>query len=638
MVTESSSYGADNITILKGLEAVRKRPAMYIGSTDEHGLHHIIYELIDNSIDEAIAGFCDTIWVTIHKDGSLTVRDNGRGIPVGIHTKTGKSALEIAMTNLHAGGKFDKKSYKVSSGLHGVGMKCTNALSEWMLTRVYTDGGIYEQKYERGIPVTEVEKKGDTKEHGTEHTFYPDKEIFSTTEFKLNTIVKRCRQQAFLVAGLMFFVTDERLEEPKKYSCYFESGIKSYVRIINSGSTILSGVFTCNDTVDDVMVEIALQYRGSNDMEIKSFSNNILNVEGGMHEVGFKSGLTKVLNEYAKKKELIKNIKDQLTGDDVREGLTAIVSVKVREPQFEGQTKMKLNNPEVRGAVYKVMYDKFLEYLEEFPDSAKAIMEKCFLARKARIAAKAARESVMRKGVLSGPTLPGKLADCTETDPVKSELYIVEGDSAGGSAKQARDRFTQAVFPLRGKPLNAEKAGIANILKNKELEGLVTAMGAGIGDQINLEKIRYHKLIIMTDADVDGSHIVTLVLTFLFRHMRKMIESGFVYVAQPPLFKIVDTRKNVFWVKDEIERDNKVAEILANGNKIVNVQRFKGLGEMNPEQLWETTMNPEVRILKQINIDDAEEANRIFTTLMGDEVAPRRRFILEHSQFAELDI
>lgn len=637
MTEQNNSYNAQSITVLKGLEAVRKRPSMYIGSTDEHGLHHIVYEAMDNSVDEAIAGFCDTIWVSINEDGSVTVRDNGRGIPVEIHKEYKKSALEIAMTNLHAGGKFDKNAYKVSGGLHGVGVKCTNALSEWMETKVFINGKIYYQRYARGKALKDVEVIGDTELNGTSQTFYPDKEIFTTIEFDYNTLAKRCKQQAFLVAGLTFFIQDRRKGREELCTFYFEDGIKAYVKSINSGSDILMSPVYFKDLTNDVLVEVALQYRDSIKTEIRCFTNNIINLEGGTHDIGFRTALTKAINDYIKKNELLKGDDDALTGDDVREGLTAIVSVKVKDPQFEGQTKLKLNNPEVRGAVFSVVREKLLEYFSENPKEAKTVVEKCLLAKKARIAAKAARETVMRKGALSGMALPGKLADCTETDPSKSEIYIVEGDSAGGSAKQGRDRFTQAVFPLRGKPLNAEKSHLGSVLKNKEFEGLITALGAGVGEEIDIEKLRYHKVIIMTDADVDGSHIVTLVLTFLYRHMSKLLEEGYVYIAQPPLYKVVDSKKQSRWVKDDQGLEDLKKEIENQKTKIINIQRFKGLGEMNPEQLWETTMNPENRILKKVTIEDAEDTDQIFTTLMGDEVAPRKRFIVEYAKFAQID-
>lgn len=637
--TSQTTYDAQQITVLKGLEAVRKRPAMYIGSTDTYGLHHLVYEAIDNAIDESLAGFCDTVWITINKDGSITVKDNGRGFPIGEHKDfPGKSALEVAMTNLHAGGKFEKGAYKVSAGLHGVGIKCTNALSKWMRTQVFKDGKIYEQSYERGKAVSKLEIVGKSKETGTAQTFMPDEEIFSTTEFNFNTLVKRARQQAFLVAKLRFILKDERPKPHRVHSLYFENGIKTYVRIINSGSNTLMEPMYLKDSSNDVMVEVAFQYRDSINTEILCFTNNILNADGGMHDVGFKTAITKAINDHGKKTGIFKSEKDVLTGDDVREGLTAIVSVKLHDPQFEGQTKLKLNNPEVKSAVYKVVREKLMEHLDENPKESRAILERALLAQKARVAAKAARDTIMRKTALAGMTLPGKLADCSETDPTKSELFIVEGDSAGGSAKQGRDRFTQAVFPLRGKPLNAEKAHLGAVLKNKEFEGLVTAVGTGIGENINLEKLRYHKLIIMTDADVDGAHIYTLVLTFFYRHMPELIEAGHVYLAQPPLYKIVDNKKNSYWVKDDEARIAVEQKIANNGAKVVSMQRFKGLGEMNADQLTETTMSAETRTLKRVSIDDAEEADRTFSTLMGDEVAPRKRFILEHAKFAELDV
>jgi DNA gyrase subunit B len=631
------NYDASSIKVLEGLDAVRKRPAMYIGSTDEKGLHHIFVEVLDNVIDEAIAGYCDTAWITIKEDGSLSVKDNGRGIPIDTH-KSGKSALEVVMTNLHAGGKFDNKAYQVSGGLHGVGIKCTNALSSWMVTKVFKDGKVYEQEYKRGIPQTGVEPSGETDFTGTEHIFKPDEEIFSVTDFNYNRILKRCRENAFLVPGLTFFLVDERKDQQQSHSFYFENGIKTYVRAYNAGKKKLMHPIYIKEEEENVIIEVALQHTEESNTELISFTNNILNIEGGTHESGFKAALTSAVNSYAKDNNLLSKLKGALSGDDVREGLTAIISVKVPEPQFEGQTKLKLNNPEVKSIVYSSVREKLLEFFEEHPSEAKGLINKAVMAKKARVAAKKARKAIQRKGALSSTSLPGKLADCSSKDPEESEIYIVEGDSAGGSAKQGRDRMTQAIFPLRGKPLNAEKSHLASVLKNKEFANLVKALGAGVGEEMDLDNLRYHKVIIMTDADVDGAHIITLTMTFLFRYMPELIKQGYVYIAQPPLFKIVDGSKNVYWVQTEEEKEAIKARILKDGHKVSNVQRFKGLGEMNPKQLWHTTMDPENRILRRVTIEDAEESNIIFNTLMGSEVPPRRRFIMEHAKFADVDM
>lgn len=646
---DDSKYDASKIQVLKGLEAVRKRPAMYIGSTDEKGLHHIVYEAIDNSIDEAIAGFCDYIEVTIHKDGSLSNFDNGRGIPVDKHPQTGKSALETAMTNLHAGGKFEKGAYKVSGGLHGVGVKCTNALSEWMETEVYKDGKIYHQRYERGKAVTELKTKGKTDiKTGTKHTFKPDPEIFETTDFDFNTLVKRCRQQAYLTGGIRFKLVDERPEKPLVHNLYFEGGLAAYVKALDIERKTISSVFYVNETVDDVVVETALQYTDSINSHIIAFTNNIENVEGGTHLSGFKMAITKALNNYlssieasngkskSKKASGKKDKKLKLSGDDVREGLTAIISVKVPEPQFEGQTKMKLNNPEVQGIVAKAVREGLERFMSENPDDANKVVEKAILAFRARSAAKAAREAVIRKGALEGASLPGKLADCTEKDPEKSEIFVVEGDSAGGSAKQGRDRMTQAVLPLRGKPMNSEKYRIDRVLKNERLTELVTALGCGIGESLDLSKLRYHKIILLNDADVDGEHISTLILTFLFRHMPEIIEKGYIYVAQPPLYRAMIGKKKRYLI-NEGELDDLVQETVKETGKEPDISRFKGLGEMMPTELWETTMDPQTRVLKQMTIEDAEEADRVFDMLMGSEVPPRRRFIQSRARIADID-
>ena len=637
---KKNEYGASNIQVLKGLEAVRKRPAMYIGSTDKLGLHHIFTEILDNSVDEAIAGFCDHIWVILKKDGSLMVQDNGRGIPVDIHPTTKVSTLETVMTNLHAGGKFDNGAYKVSGGLHGVGMKCTNALSEWMITTVRRDGETYQQEYERGIPKKPVEKIGTTKERGTSHQFMPDSEIFSETEFELKDIIKKCRQHAYLTAGLKITITDERVENKKavkRYELYFEDGIKSYVQFLNIDEKVISKTpFYVNDEDQKVIVEVAIQYNDGMDENVKCYTNNIINPEGGTHLAGFRTALTSAINAYAQKADLLKGLKSNLNGDDVREGLTAVISVKVPDPQFEGQTKIKLNNPEVKSAVTKVLRDALTTYFEENPDEAKSVIGKAVLANKAKAAAKAARDAVIRKSALESTALPGKLADCSSKDPSESELFVVEGDSAGGSAKQGRDRHTQAILPLRGKIINTHKYRVDRVLGNNEFNDITTALGVGIGDTLNVEKLRYHKVIIMSDADVDGLHITTLVLTLLFRFFRPLIEQGYVYVAQPPLHK-VEIGKKKYYLLNDAEKEAFVKEARAEG-KNPTESRFKGLGEMNPDQLWETTMDPKTRVLKRVEIRDAEEAEKVFEMLMGTEVPPRRRFIQKYAKKATLDV
>jgi DNA gyrase subunit B len=632
-----SDYGASNIQVLKGLEAVRRRPAMYIGSTDIHGLHHIFTEILDNSVDEAIAGYCDHIWVTLNQDGSLTVKDNGRGIPVDTHPETKVSTLETVMTNLHAGGKFEQGAYKVSGGLHGVGMKCTNALSEWMITTVRRDGGVYQQKYERGAPTAPVEKIGDSEETGTEHTFMPDDQIFSTTEFDFETIVKKCRQHAYLTAGLRISVINDTEGQYEQYDLYFEDGIKSYVQFLNLDEKVIGNEpFYMNKQEDDVIVEVSMQYTDGMDEDVRCYTNNIINPEGGTHLAGFRTAITSALNTYAQKAELLKGLSGTLSGDDVREGLTAVVSVKVPSPQFEGQTKIKLNNPEVKSIVGKVVRDELLTFLTENPLIAKEIIGKAVLANKAKAAAKAARDAVIRKSALETTTLPGKLADCTSRDPVECELFIVEGNSAGGSAKQGRDRHTQAILPLRGKIINTHKYRVDRVLENSEFNDITTALGVGIGDTFDISKLRYHKIIIMSDADVDGLHITTLVLTLFFRFFRPLIEQGYVYVAQPPLHKVEIGKKKYYFLNDE-EKNEFVTKAKAEG-KVPVSNRFKGLGEMNPEQLRETTMDAEKRVLKKVHIEDAEEAEKTFEMLMGNEVPPRRRFIQTHARKATLDI
>lgn len=544
-MANTSDYGASNIQVLKGLEAVRRRPAMYIGSTDVHGLHHIFTEILDNSVDEAIAGYCSQIWVILNQDGSVTVRDNARGIPVDIHPETKVSTLETVMTNLHAGGKFEQGAYKVSGGLHGVGMKCTNALSEWMVTTVKRDGGIFEQRYERGVPIAPVKRIGDSEETGTQHTFMPDDQIFSTTAFDFETIVKKCRQHAYLTAGLRISVIDDTHGEYKQYDLYFEDGIKSYVQFLNlEMKAIGEEPFYMNKQDGEIVVEVALQYTDDMDEDVRCYTNNIINPEGGTHLAGFRTAITSAINTYATKAELLKGLGGTLSGDDVREGLTAVISVKVPNPQFEGQTKIKLNNPEVKSVVAKVVRDELLTYFEEHPQDAKNVIGKAVLANKAKAAAKAARDAVIRKNALESTTLPGKLADCTSKDPAESELFIVEGNSAGGSAKQGRDRHTQAILPLRGKIINTHKYRVDRVLENSEFNDITTALGVGIGDTLDMSKLRYHKIIIMSDADVDGLHITTLVLTLLFRFFRPLIEGGYVYVAQPPLHKVEIGKKN----------------------------------------------------------------------------------------------
>jgi DNA gyrase subunit B len=613
---------------------------MYIGSTDKMGLHHIFTEILDNSVDEAIAGFCDHIWVTMNKDGSMTVRDNGRGIPIEEHAQTKVSTLETVMTNLHAGGKFDQGAYKVSGGLHGVGMKCTNALSESMETIVCKDGGEYKQEYKRGIPQYPVKKIGDCKDTGTQHTFKPDPDIFTSTKWDFNTIMKKCRQHAYLTAGLWFTITDKRVEEgeePKIFELYFEDGIKSYVQFLNIDEKIIGDEpFYMNKEEDDVWVEVALQYTKGMDEDVMCYTNNIINPEGGTHLSGFRMALTGAVNAYAQENEMLKGIKGTLSGDDVREGLTAVVSVKVTDPQFEGQTKIKLNNREVRGIVTSLLRDELLTYFNENPDIAKNIIGKAVLAHRAKVAAKAARDAVVRKSALESSTLPGKLADCISNDPAECELYVVEGDSAGGSAKQGRDRHTQAVLPLRGKIINTHKYRVDRVLNNKEFNNITTALGVGIGDSLDIKKLRYHKIVIMSDADVDGLHITTLVLTLLFRFFRPLIEEGYVYVAQPPLFKVEIGKQRYYFINDK-EKDAFVKKAKSAGkNPVVN--RFKGLGEMDPEQLWDTTMSPENRVLKRVRIEDGQEAEHTFEMLMGSEVPPRRRFIQKHANQAILDV
>lgn len=636
MSMNQPAYDADEIQVLEGLEAVRKRPGMYIGSTSAKGLHHLVWEVVDNSIDEALAGFCDQIDVTIHEDNSITVVDNGRGIPVSEQAKMKKSALEVVMTVLHAGGKFGGGGYKVSGGLHGVGISVVNALSSKVVVTVKRDGHVYRQEYQRGVPQYDVKVIGDTEETGTTTTFYPDHEIFTeTTEYDYNTLLTRIRELAFLNKGIGLRITDERTGVSNSF--HYEGGIKEYVQYLNNKREVLhEQPIYVEGQRESIQVEVALQYNDSYAENIYSFANNINTHEGGTHESGFKSALTRVINDYARKTGIIKDNNSNLTGDDVREGLTAIISVKIPEPQFEGQTKTKLGNSEVRGVVESLFAEKLQEFLIENPSTARRILDKALQASRAREAARKAREMTRRKSVLEVSSLPGKLADCSSKDASISELYIVEGDSAGGSAKQGRDRHFQAILPLRGKILNVEKARLDRILSNAEIRAIITALGTGIGDDFDIEKARYHKVIIMTDADVDGAHIRTLLLTFFYRYMRKIIEAGYVYIAQPPLFK-VERNKTIRYAGSEAERDAIIREF--GENVKVNVQRYKGLGEMNATQLWETTMDPESRTMLQVSIGDAMLADTMFDTLMGDNVEPRRDFIQENARYVKnLDV
>ncbi|MFU1798046.1 DNA topoisomerase (ATP-hydrolyzing) subunit B [Paenibacillus azoreducens] len=637
MSMNQPQYDENSIQVLEGLEAVRKRPGMYIGSTSAKGLHHLVWEVVDNSIDEAMAGICDHIEVIVHKDNSITVVDNGRGIPVGEHPKMKKSTLEVVMTVLHAGGKFGGGGYKVSGGLHGVGVSVVNALSAKVVVQVRLDGHIYQQEYHRGVPQYDIKIVGDTDDHGTTVTFLPDPEIFTeTTEYDYNTLLTRIRELAFLNKGIALTLTDERTGASNYFK--YEGGIIEYVKYLNEKKEPLhEQPIYVEGSRDMIQVEIALQYNDSYTENIYSFANNINTHEGGTHESGFKSALTRIINDYARKSGMIKDSNGNLTGDDVREGLTAIISVKIPEPQFEGQTKTKLGNSEVRGIVESLFSEKLQEFLGENPAVSKRVLEKALQASRAREAARKARELTRRKSALEISALPGKLADCSSKDASICELYIVEGDSAGGSAKQGRDRHFQAILPIRGKILNVEKARLDRILSNMEIRAMVTAMGTGIGDEdFDISKARYHKLIIMTDADVDGAHIRTLLLTFFYRYMRQLLEAGYVYIAQPPLFK-VERNKTIRYANSEKERDEIIAEFGENAK--YTIQRYKGLGEMNPEQLWETTMDPESRTMLQVTIEDAMQADMLFDTLMGDNVEPRRDFIHEHAKHVKnLDI
>ena len=635
----SEGYGASQIQILEGLEAVRKRPGMYIGSTSAKGRHHLVYEIVDNSVDEALAGYCDHIEVTINKDNSITVVDNGRGIPVGIQAKAHKPAVEVVFTILHAGGKFGGGGYKVSGGLHGVGASVVNALSEWLEVNVYVDGYEYYQRYERGKVMCELQKIGPTEKRGTTVHFLPDKEIFEETVFDYKVLKQRLREIAFLTKGLRISLTDVREEEPILSSFHYEGGIREYVAYLNKANTPLyDEIIYCEGEKDGVLVEVALQHNDGYNENVYSFVNNITTPEGGTHLVGMRSALTKTFNDYARKNKILKDNEQSLTGEDIREGLTAIVSIKIGEPQFEGQTKQKLGNSEARGAVESIVSDKLGVFLEQNPAIGKLIVEKSVMAQRARDAARKARDLTRRKGALDSMSLPGKLADCSDKDPAKCEIYIVEGDSAGGSAKTARSRATQAILPLRGKILNVEKARLDKILVNNEIKAMITAFGTGIHEDFDITKLRYHKIIIMTDADVDGAHISTLLLTFLYRFMPDLIREGYVYLAKPPLYKIERNKKEWYAYSDD-ELNAILTEIGRDQNN--KIQRYKGLGEMDAEQLWETTMDPERRILMRVSMDDAEKVSidETFSVLMGDKVEPRREFIEKNAKYVRnLDI
>jgi DNA gyrase subunit B len=645
---DKSNYSADNIQVLEGLEAVRKRPSMYIGDTGFKGLHHLVYEVVDNSIDEALAGYCDLIKVTILKDNSVKVEDNGRGIPTAIHTKEKRSALEVVMTVLHAGGKFDKDTYKVSGGLHGVGVSCVNALSIHLTALVYRDGKIWTQEYEKGKPLFDVKTIGDTEKRGTTIIFKPDAEIFTiSTEYKYETLAARLRELAFLNKGIRLSLTDER--EPNEDGTfpleefYSEGGLKEFVKYLDGTRTaLIAEPIYLDGNKQGIPVELALQYNDTYSENVHSYVNNINTIEGGTHVAGFRRGLTRTLKAYADKEGLLKNMKIEITGDDFREGLTAVISVKVAEPQFEGQTKTKLGNNEVMGAVDMAVGEILGNYLEENPREAKTIVNKVILAATARAAARKAREMVQRKNVMGGSGLPGKLSDCANSDPSLCEIYLVEGDSAGGTAKQGRDREFQAILPLRGKILNVEKAMEHKIYENEEIKNMFTGLGVSIGTPedakaLNIAKLRYHKIVIMTDADVDGSHITTLILTFFFRYMKELVEFGYVYIASPPLYLVKKGKEQEYcWTEEQ--RDAAVQKLKGAGKEdSVHIQRYKGLGEMNAEQLWETTMNPRTRTLKRASIENAAECDHTFSMLMGDEVGPRREFIEKNAKYARID-
>ena len=643
-----SNYSADNIQVLEGLEAVRKRPSMYIGDTGVKGLHHLVYEVVDNSIDEALAGYCSDIFVTIHKNNSITVQDNGRGIPTGLHTKENRSALEVVMTVLHAGGKFDKDTYKVSGGLHGVGVSCVNALSTDLKVTVHREGKIFQQEYKCGVPQYDVKVVGESAITGTTVHFQPDQDIFSlTTEYKFDTHAARLRELAYLNKGIRLSLTDEREAVEDGFlteKFHSEGGLKEFVQFLDGNrQPLIPEPIYVEGVKQGIPVELAMQYNDTYAENVHSYVNNINTIEGGTHVAGFRRGLTRTLKAYAEKSGLLKNMKIEITGDDFREGLTAVISVKVAEPQFEGQTKTKLGNNEVMGAVDVAVGEILGNYLEENPREAKMIVNKVILAATARAAARKAREMVQRKSVMGGSGLPGKLADCANSDPAACELYLVEGDSAGGTAKQGRDRNFQAILPLKGKILNVEKAMEHKIYENDEIKNMFTAMGVSIGTEednkaLNMVKLRYHRIIIMTDADVDGSHITTLILTFFFRYMKELIEMGYVYIAAPPLYLVKKGKDQIYAWNDE-QRDTAVQQLKGAGKEdSVHVQRYKGLGEMNAEQLWETTLNPETRTLRQVTIENAVECDHIFSMLMGDEVAPRREFIEKNAKYARIDI
>lgn len=647
-LNKQNEYSADNIQVLEGLEAVRKRPAMYIGDISSKGLHHLVYEVIDNSIDEALVGHCDTIEVVIQENNSIKVTDNGRGIPTGIHEKEGRSALEVVMTVLHAGGKFDKGSYKVSGGLHGVGVSCVNALSTQLIATVYREGKIFRQEYKIGKPLYDVKQIGETEKTGTEVVFLPDASIFTVTEYNFDTLANRLRELAFLNKGITLKLIDERTTEEdgefKNKTYYSDKGLEDFIDYLDeTREKLIPGAIHMEGEKNGIPIEIAMRYNTSFSENVHAYVNNINTHEGGTHLSGFRRGLTRTLKSYADKSGLLSKLKFDINGDDFREGLTAVISVKVQEPQFEGQTKTKLGNSEVMGAVDQMISQALNNYLEENPKDARRIVDKVILAATARHAARKARELVQRKNVLSGSGLPGKLADCSEKDPALSEIYLVEGDSAGGTAKQGRNRKDQAILPLRGKILNVEKAMPHKIFENEEIKTMFTALGVSIGTEedskaLNISKLRYHKIIIMTDADVDGSHIATLILTFFFRYMKELIEKGYVYIATPPLY-LIRKGKEEHYAWDDDQRDLFVQQMASDGkDKGVHIQRYKGLGEMNAEQLWSTTMNPEGRTLRRVEIDNEPEADRVFSMLMGDEVPPRREFIEKNAKYANIDV
>ncbi len=632
----TQEYNADQIQVLEGLDPVRKRPGMYIGSTGERGLHHLVYEIVDNSIDEALAGYCSKIEVAINEDNSIMVIDNGRGMPVDMHKKMKKPAVEVIHTVLHAGGKFGSGGYKVSGGLHGVGASVVNALSEWFEVEVKRNGKIYKQRYERGYTVTELQVIGKTDETGTRSVFMPDNQIFDTVLFEYNTLRHRLREMAFLNKGIEIVLEDKRAEQEKKETFHYEGGIKEFIKYLNKNrDPIHENIIYSESEKDNTTVELAMQYTTAYTENIFTYANNINTQEGGTHLIGFKTALTRYMNDYARRFNYLKEKDTNLQGEDIREGLTAVVSIKLLEPQFEGQTKTKLGNSEIRGITESITGEVIQRFLEENPGDAKAIIEKCIKASRAREAARKARELTRRKGILDGLSLPGKLSDCSEKDPEKTEIFLVEGDSAGGSAKQGRSRAIQAILPLKGKILNVEKSNLTRMLNSTEIRAMITAFGCGIGDEFDLDSLRYHKIVIMTDADVDGSHIRTLLLTFFFRYMKPLLENGYIYIAQPPLYRVKKGRSENYVYTDE-ELSTLLAEI---GKKGISLQRYKGLGEMDPEQLWETTMDPEKRIMKKVAIEDAVEADEIFTILMGDKVEPRREFIEENAKYVKnLDI